>query len=56
MCVFRDRKVFFFDTDAGMYETACHCARAVYQTVGDLETIYLKPAVREFINETNESK
>ena len=50
LCVFRDKKVYFFDTDAGAYEAACVCAKAVFQVIGDLENVYLKPAVREFID------
>lgn len=50
LCAFKDRKVFFFDTDAGAYESACQCARAVFQAVGDLEEVYIKPAVREFLD------
>lgn len=53
LCVFKDRKVFFFDTDAGAYESACMCAKAVVQAVGDLEDVYIKPAVREFLDRSS---
>ena len=49
LCLFKNKKVFFYDTDAGPYESACMFAKAVSQVAGDLENMYLKPAVREFI-------
>ncbi|MCI0498441.1 MAG: hypothetical protein L0Y36_01995 [Planctomycetales bacterium] len=49
-CCIKDRKVFFLDTDASPFEVAVSCARAVHRTIGDLESIYLLPIVRDFID------
>ena len=47
------RRMFFVDTEAASVEVAMLCAEAVV-TLLDIETIYLRPEVRQFIeNHTN---
>jgi len=48
LCTVRGKKIFFVDTQAPLAETAAFCAEAVKKTV-DIETVYIKPEVREFI-------
>jgi len=50
LCTLKDRRIFFVDTDGPLLETAIRAARAVAETV-DLETIYLRPRVRDFIEQ-----
>ena len=48
LCTIKKQKIFFLDTQASSAEMAPICAQAVAQTV-DIEKIYIKPEVREFI-------
>jgi len=48
LAVMRGQNVFFVDTEAPSTETAALCAQAVTKLL-DIETIYLKPEVRQFI-------
>lgn len=50
ICYIKGKKVFFFDTDSTLFETAVTCANAVQQEIKDLEIIYIKPAIRDFID------
>jgi hypothetical protein len=50
LCDFKDKQVFFYDVDSSSFETALSCSKAVRQVIGDLESIYLKPAIRDFID------
>jgi hypothetical protein len=50
LCWIKDKKIFFYDTDVSAFEAAVRCARAVHRVIGDLESIYLKPMVRDFID------
>jgi len=49
-CDINGKHVFFHDTDSSSFDTAIKCAYALKQNVSDLETIYIKPAVRDFID------
>jgi hypothetical protein len=49
-CDINGKHVFFHDTDSSSFDTAIKCAYALKQSVPDLETIYIKPAVRDFID------
>jgi hypothetical protein len=49
-CKIKDKKLFFYDTDSGSFENAINCARAAKMYISDLDDIYIKPAVREFID------
>jgi hypothetical protein len=48
LAVMKGEKVFFVDTDAPSAEVATQCAQAVTKLL-DIETIYLRPEVRQFI-------
>ena len=48
LAVMRGESIFFVDTDAASAEVAALCAEAVARLV-DIETIYLRPEVRQFI-------
>ncbi len=48
LCKMKDEFVFFVDTESSAVENAEHCARAVAELV-ELETVYIRPEVREFI-------
>lgn len=50
LCDFKDAQVFFYDVDSSSFEMALSCSKAVRHVIGDLESIYLKPAVRDFID------
>jgi len=50
LCALRGTSVFFVDTEADSAETAVRCAEAVGKLV-DVESIYLRPDVRQFIEE-----
>ncbi len=50
LCCFKDKRVFFLDQDSDSLEMAASCARAIGKTIEDIEGIYLKPAIREFID------
>ncbi len=52
LCVVKDKKIFFIDTDATAAENAAKCAQAVLESV-DIDTIYIKPDVREFLEKVN---
>ncbi|MDD5458185.1 MAG: hypothetical protein PHF37_02165 [Phycisphaerae bacterium] len=47
-CVIKGQKLFFADTNADSVDVAALCAGAIAQNV-DTESIYLRPEVREFI-------
>jgi len=48
LCTVKGRKIFFVDTQAPSAESAAICAEA-FSTVVDIEGIYIKPEVREFV-------
>jgi len=48
LCVIKGRTIFFADTQASSADAAAVCAEAVSKTV-NVEEIYLKPEVRQFI-------
>ena len=50
LCGIDGKKVFFFDTDSSSFESAVSCARATKEVITDPEGIYMKPAVRDFID------
>lgn len=50
LCRIKDKYIFFVDTDSSAYEVAVICAKAVGQVV-DIESIYIKPEVRSFIEQ-----
>jgi hypothetical protein len=52
LCKLKEGYYFFVDTDSNSYENALNCAKAVKEII-DIETIYLKPEIRDFIDKAN---
>jgi hypothetical protein len=50
LCMIKDKPIFFMDSQASVAETIAICADAVSKTV-DIETVYIKPQVRQFIED-----
>jgi hypothetical protein len=50
LCTVKDQQIFFADTQAQSAEVAALCAQAVLKIV-DIETVYIKPKVRNFIED-----
>jgi hypothetical protein len=50
LCKIKGEHVFFADMDSSSYEIAVSCAKALAQVV-DIESIYIKPQVRSFIEQ-----
>jgi hypothetical protein len=50
LCKIKGEYVFFADMDSSSYEIAVSCAKALAQVV-DIESIYIKPQVRSFIEQ-----
>lgn len=48
LCEIKGRRIFFLDTDSSKLEAASFAAQAVSKIV-DIDDIYLRPAVRDFI-------
>ncbi|MCK5564657.1 MAG: hypothetical protein KAJ07_05380 [Planctomycetes bacterium] len=48
LCKLKDRHIFYNDTDATAAQNAHTSAKAVHNIV-DIEAVYLRPQVREFI-------
>ncbi len=48
LCTIKGRQILFVDTQASSIVTAAVCAEAVPK-VADIEQIYIKPQVRQFI-------
>ena len=53
LCTIKGERIFFVDTQAPSIIVAAICAEAVSKVV-DIEQIYIKPQIRQFI-ETNSS-
>ena len=50
LCRLKHTNLMLIDRDSSSLETAIDCARAVRQLNLDVEGVYLRPAVREFID------
>jgi hypothetical protein len=48
LCTVKGEQIFFVDTQAASAETAALCAEAVAKVL-DIEKIYIRPEVRQFI-------
>ena len=48
LCMMKGKKLFFADTNADSADVAALCAGVIAENV-DIESIYLRPEVREFI-------
>ena len=55
LCSLKGERIFFVDTQAPSEVTAALCAEAVSQ-VADIEQIYIKPEVRQFIENHSNQK
>jgi hypothetical protein len=55
LCNVRGQNIFFVDSDAPAGETAVLCAEAVGRLL-DIDTIYVKPLVRQFIEDHTSHK
>ncbi|HCO95178.1 MAG TPA: hypothetical protein DIU00_14705 [Phycisphaerales bacterium] len=55
LCMMKGKYIFFLDTEAPSITSAVMCAEAVSK-VADIEQIYIKPQVRQFIeNHSNQT-
>lgn len=52
LCTVKGHKVFFVDTQAAVSDVAGLCAEALPK-VADIENIYIRPEVRQFIENRN---
>ena len=50
LCIDKNQQIFFYDTQAASALTAAICAEAVAKVV-DVEQVYIKPEVRQFIED-----
>jgi hypothetical protein len=50
LCCLKGQKTFIFDPDSPAFEIAVCCAAAAADVIDDLDSIYLRPAVRDFID------
>jgi len=50
LCLLKDRRVFFVDSDGPLLNTTIQAARAVNEVVA-LDTVYLRPQVRDFVEQ-----
>lgn len=55
LCCVRGQNIFFVDSDAPSGETAILCAEAIGELV-DVDSIYIKPQVRQFIENHTKSQ
>ncbi len=53
LCAMKGRQIFFVDTQAPSAVVAAMCAQAVPKVV-DIEQVYIKPEVRQFIEDYND--
>ncbi|MBN2136364.1 MAG: hypothetical protein JW720_01015 [Sedimentisphaerales bacterium] len=52
LCTVKGRSIFFLDTQAQSSDVAALCAEAIAKVV-DIESIYIRPEVRQFIENRN---
>ena len=50
LCRLKDKDLLIIDRDSTSLETAIACARALREVIPDIESVYLKPVVRDFID------
>ena len=55
LCTVKSEQIFFVDTQAASAEVAALCAEAASKVV-DIEKIYIKPEVRQFIERYSGTK
>ena len=54
LCEFKDKKVFFLDSQARSYDSAIQAGKAILKIVEDPETIFVRPVVRDFLDRIKE--
>jgi hypothetical protein len=55
LCTIKGQRIFFVDTQATSAFSAAMCAEAVSKVV-DVEQIYLKPQIRQFIEDNSNQR
>ena len=55
LCTIKDKLIFFLDTQARSIEIAAICAEAISKVI-DVDNVYLKPEVRQFIENYSNSR
>lgn len=50
LCCLKGQKTFFFNSELPAFEAAVSCAVAACGVIEDIESIYLRPAIRDFID------
>ena len=55
LCTVKGQPIFFVDTQASSAQAAVLCAEAVSKVV-DIEKVYIKPEVRQFIEDHTNSE
>lgn len=48
LCVIKEKKIFFVDTDCSIAEMNAICSRTVNELL-DIDTVYIKPQVRQLL-------
>lgn len=48
LCVIKEKRVFFVDTECPIAEMNAICSRAVNEVL-DIESVYIRPQVRQFL-------
>lgn len=48
LCVVKEKKIFFVDTDCPIAEMNAICSRAINEIL-DIESVYIRPQVRQFL-------
>jgi hypothetical protein len=52
LCTMKGQRIFFVDTEAASFVVAAICAEAVPKVV-DIEQVYIKPQIRQFIEDNS---
>jgi hypothetical protein len=52
LCTIKGERIFFVDTQAASAVSAAMCAEAISKVV-DVEQVYIKPQIRQFIEDNN---
>ncbi|MHC4552297.1 MAG: hypothetical protein ACYSUT_05975 [Planctomycetota bacterium] len=50
LCRLKGQKTFIYNPKSPTFETAIRCAEAARIEIDDIESIYLRPAIRDFID------
>ena len=50
LCMMDGKKLFILNKDAPSFDRAISCAHAAVEVITDLDSVYLRPVVRDFID------